>query len=64
MIEEHRRKMYFNFLNLSRLDSVKVMSFASWFAIAIGIAFAIGLFDSKSKKKKEGKRGHSTHRVM
>jgi len=31
---------------------VEVMSFASWFAVAIGVAVAIGLFDNRSKKKK------------
>ncbi|MDQ0230148.1 hypothetical protein J2S19_001400 [Metabacillus malikii] len=28
------------------------MSFASWFAVGIGVAVAIGLFGNQSKKKK------------
>jgi hypothetical protein len=32
---------------------VEVMDFASWFAVAIGVAVAIGLFDKKSKTTKK-----------
>jgi hypothetical protein len=34
---------------LSYEKAVEMMSFAAWFAVAVGTAVAIGLFDKKKK---------------
>jgi hypothetical protein len=37
---------------LKRVEAVSMMSFATWFAVGIGVAVAIGLLRNPSKNKK------------